>query len=212
MMDTTDVTQGIFTWLMPEGSATGCYRVAGTMLRRLAEGRPIPVSEGASILGCREDELDARLAEMRICAERDDQGAIVGAGLSLRPTRHRFTIGDNELFTWCALDTLAFPLVLDRTALVESSCAATGRSISLTVSPHGLSNVDPPDAVVSVVVPGRDACNDVRQAFCAHSNFFASADAAGPWARENAAGTILTLDNAFAMACRLAPLLYAMDT
>src|SRR5688572_6466349 len=108
-MNTTDITQEILTWLVPEGTAEGCYRPAGVMLRRLAEGRPISQSETAAILGCREDEVDARLAEMRICAERDDQAAIVGCGLSLRPTRHRFTVDGKEFFTWCALDTLAFP-------------------------------------------------------------------------------------------------------
>lgn len=209
-MNTTDVTQGILTWLVPEGTAEGCYRPAGVMLRRLAEGRPIPPSEAATLLGCREDEVDARLAEMRICAELDDHGAIVGAGLSLKPTRHRFMLGDKELFTWCALDTLAFPLVLDRTALVSSPCAATGRMISLTVSPRGPSSIDPPEAVVSVVVPERGTC-DVRKAFCVHSNFFASADAARSWAREHPTAAILNLDDAFALARRLARLLYAMD-
>jgi alkylmercury lyase len=100
-------------------------------------------------------------------------------------------------------------LVLARTALVSSVCAATGRMISLTVSPRGPSNVDPPEAVLSLVIPERGSCN-VRQAFCTHSNFFASADAAQSWASEHPRGVILNMNDASALARQLARRLYGV--
>jgi alkylmercury lyase len=52
------------------------------------------------------------------------------------------------------LDTLFFPAVIGRPARVESSCAATGIPIRLTVDPtEGVAALDPPTAVVE-----RDAC------------------------------------------------------
>lgn len=54
--------------------------------------------------------------------ETDVQGHIVGSGLTLRPTPHRFTIDGRQLYTWCALDTLIFPAVLGQVATVEAPC------------------------------------------------------------------------------------------
>jgi alkylmercury lyase len=207
-MNIDDVTQRILAWLMPLEASPACYQPAVAMVRCLAEGRALSRSEAAALLGCREADVDVRLAEMGICAERDDHGAIVGAGLSLRPTRHQFNLDGKRLFTWCALDTFVFSLVLDRTAFVTSTCPATGRAISLRVSSRGLSEVNPSETVLSVIVPTGEAC-DVRESFCTHSNFFISPSAAKSWVREHSTGAILNLDEGFELARRIARLLYS---
>jgi alkylmercury lyase len=44
--------------------------------------------------------------------EFDAQGQIVGWGLTLLPTPHRFVLPERPLFTWCAFDTVLFPPLL----------------------------------------------------------------------------------------------------
>jgi alkylmercury lyase len=67
--------------------------------------------------------------------ETDEQGRIVGSGLTLRPTPHRFALDGRQLYTWCALDTLILPVVLEQGATVESPGHGAGTTILLTVDP-----------------------------------------------------------------------------
>jgi alkylmercury lyase len=90
-------------------------------------------------------------------AEFDEGGNIVGAALSTRPTPHAVRIpGREALYAWCALDTLFIPGLLGEAATIESSCAASGEAIRLSVSPSGPSRIvehSPEDIVLSVVLP-----------------------------------------------------------
>jgi len=90
-------------------------------------------------------------------------------GLGFLSTRHQFHLGEKTLYTWCALDTLAFPALLGRTARVISSCPVTGKEIRLTVTPEAITDLEPAGAVASVRLPGEDTdlchvqediCND----------------------------------------------------
>jgi alkylmercury lyase len=70
--------------------------------------------------------------------------------------------------------------VIGRPARIESSCAASGTPIRLTVDPTaGVSALAPPTAVVSIVTP--EQMSSVRTAFCNPGRFFASPDAARDW-------------------------------
>ena len=178
-------------------------RSVGALVRRLAEGLPIAPSEAATLLGWRESDLDARLALLPLRVERDDKGCIVGAGLTLRPTRHQFVIDGKRLYTWCALDGLIFPILLGRTAYVTSPCVSTGRMVSVTVSPEGILAADPPEAVLSVVPPERNS-TDIRESFCVHVNFFASTEAARTWSAERKDAAVLSLQEAFGLANNMA--------
>jgi len=84
-------------------------------------------------------------------------------------------VDDRTLYAWCALDTLLCPMLLDRPATVESGCAATAVPIRLVVTSTGISELDPPDAVVSLVAPGP---GDLRASFCVNVNFYASSEVA----------------------------------
>ncbi len=57
-----------------------------------------------------------------------------------------------SLFTWCALDTLIFPVWLERSAQVSSSCPVTGRPLHLIVTPEGLERLDTPSGVTSLLL------------------------------------------------------------
>jgi alkylmercury lyase len=123
------------------------------------------------------DDLAPRLARMDL--DYDEAGRVMGAGLTLRTTPHRFEIAGRRLYTWCALDALMYPGLLAETVRVESPCRASGQPVRVVVTPGGVSAVDPADAVVSLVVP--QPGQPPRRAFCGEVHFFASARAAQAW-------------------------------
>lgn len=133
---------------------------------------------------------------MACCASRSWPGN--GGSTSpatLRPTPHRFEIGGVQLYTWCALDTLIFPAVLGRPAQVSSPCHATGQLISATVEPDAIREVEPANAVVSIVAP--DGSASIRAAFCDEVHFFASGDVAEDWLDHHPGATVLPVADAY---------------
>ena len=63
---------------------------------------------------CSQEEIQAVVPSSDV--EVDQAGNIVGWGLSLVPTPHQFHLGESILSIWRALDALAFPALLGRTA------------------------------------------------------------------------------------------------
>lgn len=182
-------------------NSSGKGGVFKAILTLLAEGAPVPKAAIARRL--RLSETDAALLLTRIpSAEFDEAGSLVGNGLSLRPTPHQFEIDGKQLYTWCALDTLVFPVLLDRMARVTSPCSATGVAVHLMVGPNGVRGLEPKDAVVSLQL--FEGTKDVRNAFCRHSHFFASEEAAGPWLRKHSDGWVLPVALAHSYARGLA--------
>jgi len=134
------------------------------LLRLLSHGEPVTIVELAAAAGQASNVVQRAEAGWND-TEYDPQGRIVGWGLTLRPTPHRVTVDGKQLYTWCALDTLFFPAVIGRPAHIESPCVATGTPIRLTVDPTaGVSALDPPTAVVSIVTP--EQMNSIRSTFC----------------------------------------------
>ena len=83
----------------------------------------------------------------------DAEGRVVGAALTSKPTPHRLRIGANDLYAWCALDTLFLPGLLGETAEVESICPESGEPIRLTVAPDRFEGLEPDGAFLSIVDP-----------------------------------------------------------
>lgn len=133
--------------------------------------------------------------------EYDDDGNILGFGLTLCETPHVFEIDGRRLYTWCALDALMFPALIGKTAHVLSRCAAMGVPVSLTVTPDGVRKVTPEDAAVSLVLPG--VCPDIRGSFCCHVHFFASTSVADGWAAKHGGAFVVSVENAFRISQKL---------
>ena len=167
------------------------------ILRLLANGRPISSEQLAVSLGRSHDEVTVALRQLPN-VEFDRQGEIVGSGLSLLPTSHRFEVNGHMLYTWCALDTLMYPLILKLPAHVASPCPVTGEQVRLMVMPDGIRNLTPSEAVVSIVLPQQaEACRDVRGAFCNQVHFFSSRDGASSWLEQHPTALLLSVDEAF---------------
>lgn len=172
------------------------------LLRELARGHPVPIDTLAQVTGRGAAEVRAGLAGLSD-TEYDEQGRVVGHGITLRPTPHRFTVDGHRLYTWCALDTLIFPSVLDRPAQVTSPTPGSGVPVRLEIDPAaGVTVLEPETAVVSVVIPEGEA--SVRSAFCNQVHFFATPAAAQDWLAAHPGGTVLPVREAFDLGRRLA--------
>jgi alkylmercury lyase len=164
--------------------------------RLLANGEPVELEQLAAASGWSLEAVEAALDE-RTSAERDDQGRLVGLGLTLRPTPHRFTVGGRTVYAWCATDALTFPVILGRPGTIESTCPETGQAIRIELTPETVERVDPAEAVMSAVRP--IDLSDVRSSVCHHGRFFSSPVAATHWADGHPDGDLYLVADAFAL-------------
>jgi alkylmercury lyase len=164
-------------------------------IRLLSEGEPVSVERLATASGLTAEEVEAMLRD-QVSAERDEQGRLVGFALTLRATPHRYTTGGRTFYAWCATDALMLPVILGEPALVESTCAQTGETIRIEVTPDGVERVDPPEAVMSAVRPGGRFA-DVRASTCQFGHFFRSPEAAAEWTAEHPDGYVHPVEKGF---------------
>jgi alkylmercury lyase len=184
-------------------------RLLVRLMRELAQGRPIPserVDRIVADVGSDPEEAHKLLREV---TERDADKNVFGImGLSLNDTPHRFYVNGTRMSAWCAEDTLFLPAVLDRTATVESKSPVSGERVRLRVSPQGVTEVDPPGAVVSIVIVDPADANlgsveAIWGIFCHHIYFFASREEAERWAAGRDDIEILSVDEAFELGRQL---------
>lgn len=88
-----------------------------------------------------------------------------------------------------------FPVILGWAGVVESTCPATGQRIRIELSPDGVSDVDPPEAVVSKVHLTETVAN-VRD-LCDLGHFFSSPEAAADWSAAHPDGEVVPVAEEF---------------
>lgn len=165
------------------------------LLRLIARGQPVDLRELTDLAGQPGTEL-GRVLRGQPGTEWDDEGRLVGFGLTSQPTAHRFLVGGKTLYTWCASDTVFFTVILGEDTVAESTCAATSAPIRVEITPGGVRSVTPPGAVVSQRRRSELAGN-LRADICDHGHFFASASAASGWVAQHPTSRLLTIDDAF---------------
>ena len=185
---------------------TGRYaqQFALQLYRLLARGNPVRVEELAETLDRRSFQMRRTIDSWPSLIQQDEHKRVVGfGGLTLERTQHRFSVEGRSLYTWCAWDSLFIPEILGKTTHVPSECPVTGRPISVTVRPNVISQCDPPETVVSFLLPDAiDLKQDVRGSFCEYVHFFASRDAGDEWTRRNEETFLLTVSDAFELGRR----------
>ena len=67
-------------------------------------------------------------------AELDAGGRVTGIhGLTMRPTRHRFTVAGRQHQTWCAFDSIGIPAALAVDAVAHTDCPACERQLTIVI-------------------------------------------------------------------------------
>ena len=186
-------------------------RVSVELYRQLAAGRSVRPADVAEALCIPVTRVEAILAQTTLsAAEHDEAGRIVSfGGLSLPPTPHKFQVDEQALYTWCAFDALFLQRVLGMRAQVESTCPVSGREIRFTVTSNGIGECIPEAPFMSLVTPDAERLKDsVRQSFCCHVNFFASAEAASAWTSDRERTVALPLAEALEVARSFADRLF----
>lgn len=173
-------------------------KIAVALYRALADGDPV---ESETLAGRAQvplpnvlDALDAWPGVFR-----DDQGRVVGFwGLAIPKMAHRFHAeGGKPIHAWCAIDPFLVVPAIGRPARVASRDPVTGEPVTMTVTPDGVRDLSPPDAVVSFVPPEGRIGPDVIQNFCHFVLNFASVESGSRWAREREGAILLSTDEAF---------------
>ncbi|MGU2420654.1 organomercurial lyase MerB [Burkholderia cenocepacia] len=195
-MNLAHYTDALVERLVMTNQSEGFADLFVVLVRELGKGAPVSPAALALSLDWPVGRVIAAL-ERAVSTEWDDDGNVVGYGLTLRETPHTFEVDGRRLYTWCAFDTLFFPALIDRTAHVVSRCAATGVPVSLTVTPVAIRDLEPAGAAVSLIVP--QDTSDIRQAFCCHVHFFASAATGQQWAATHHGTDIVSVHDAFAV-------------
>jgi alkylmercury lyase len=192
----------------PAATNQADQRLARTLFEMLAQGEPVEVARLAETVGRPEAEVSEVLAGPAFdpLVYRDDRDRIIGfSGLGiaeLGETVHRLQLDGHEVYAWCAGDALFLPSTLEREVRVESRCPVTGERISLIVSPQGYREVDPPEAVMSMLTAEEVSARigrgeDVIRSLCHFLFFFASEEAAREWTSEHPGTTTFPIEEGF---------------
>lgn len=180
-------------------------RLAQVVYRLVATGQPAPTKAIAEAAGWPLGEVEERL-DAWPAVFRNDEGAVVGFwGLATEAvTDHQIELdGIGTAWTWCSYDTLFITHLLGVTARVTSRCPTTGDQIRVAVSPDGVADVEPADAVVSLLTPDKPFDDNVRQTLCHYILFFASPNAAARWTERNPGTFSMPVADAFEVARRM---------
>jgi alkylmercury lyase len=181
------------TLLATQGDPETLGRLIPASIRLLADGEPVSPAQIADASGVPVEQAEAGLRGVSD-VEWTTDGRVEGFGLTRRPTQHRFRIGDVEMYTWCAMDTLIFAVILDRAVQITSPDGATGEPLHLETDGRRVITADPPSIVVTWFMD--PAGTGFRAAICQFGHFFASPESAAAWAAKYPQGGVLALDEA----------------
>ncbi|WP_165367452.1 organomercurial lyase [Phytoactinopolyspora endophytica] len=211
-MTSVDATQAISDLTRRGGGldlGPGPARLLVGMLRLLAQEGPVTRERAGDMvadLGIDREQADELLEAW---TEHDEDGDIVGLGVTYNPTAHQMTVDGVRMWAWCAMDTLIYAFVLDKQITVESKSPGSGGTVRLQVSPAGITNLDPVYAVITWPARDSDQVDISSKAaiwgtFCHHSFFFRSRAEAEQWASGRDDVVILAMDVGLAVGHELA--------
>jgi len=177
-------------------------RVTIKTMQALARGKPVSPGQLAEIWEIPLEHVRAILKQSvaKGQAQIDDQGNLVGGVLSLIPTPHRISIDGTQLYAWCAYDAIYAPGVLGKPVRIVSQDSVTGETIRLSITPAGVSKVQPEDTVVTVVSTDTDLVGGPEGPRCSQMLFFGSRESAEKWAKNRPDVSILTVEEVFEIA------------
>lgn len=114
-------------------------------LKLLANGSPVKPTDTAKHLKTSPDKVISALKKFG--AEFDQDGNILGLGLTLVATPHIYEFDGRKMYTWCAADALLCPVILKQTVRIESPDPVTGKKIQVHVTPDKVETIEPNDSI-----------------------------------------------------------------
>lgn len=174
-------------------------RIVTAIVDLLAQGDPITPAQIAGRALVPEEVVLEALKGWPGGVFWDDEGRVVGSwGLAIPEMPHKFQAdGGKPIYAWCALDPFLIVPLIRRPARVESKDPVTGESITMTVTPQGITDLSPASAVVSFIEPTKPFDFNVTQSFCEYVLNFASQESAERWASERSGIVLLPAAEAF---------------
>lgn len=177
-------------------------RLIVPVLRELSAGEPVSPRRLAALADVPLEQTIALLRESG--GEWDPSGErLIGIGLTTVRTPHRFEVHGRTLWTWCAGDSLIFPVIIGAPARIESPDATTGETVRIDVTPTRVEHVEPASAVVSIV-SSKVATAQIRQSICDNQNLYRAPENAEAWLAAHADGHVLPVADAFDVYRRVA--------
>jgi hypothetical protein len=128
---------------------------------------------------------------------------VLAPPLELAPTEITAALGGGliSLIYYDDWDGLFIPELLGASVDLESTCPQTGTTIRLRVDPRGVRAAEPPETVMSFVLPDGPSfdktSSETIASFCHYVFFLASLAAGAEWVHEHEGTFLLTLDDAF---------------
>ena len=166
------------------------------IIQQVTRGKSVTPATLRASLRVSQDELERRMATLLPEVEFDPAGNIVGLGVTLVPTPHRFQVGGKLLYTWCAFDTVLFPPSLPVEAQVQSTCPVSGQPITFLATPEGsIRDLSPASSLMSLIVPARRS-DCTRATFCQQSLFFQSEQTASTFLAAHSEVILLSVEDA----------------
>lgn len=176
-----------------EAAPPSILKVTSTLIHLLQHGKPVTPEELATATEL-EVGVAVRLAR-RLGAEFDNEDNLVGWGLTLVPTPHKYRANGHDLYAWCAADTISFPSLLNHTAVIESPDPISGEIVRLTVTPDGVEGLNPSSAVVSWSL--ESDLDNIRGSFCNLTHYFTSRETAAQYVSDRPGLVIVPVDSVF---------------
>ncbi|GMR11588.1 MAG: organomercurial lyase MerB [Anaerolineae bacterium] len=147
----------------------------------LTDGEPVTIRRLAGSLGISDARASTTAKELQARGgEFDEDGNMIGFGLTLVPTPHEYQVEDRKFYVWCSDDALIFPTLFDHTAVIRSPDPLLGETIEAVVSPQGVERLRP-DTAVATRVSGTPDVDDVRGSMCSYGHFFSTPDSAAEY-------------------------------
>jgi alkylmercury lyase len=174
--------------------------IALRIYRLIADSaEPVTVSQIAESAGVPIARVEESLRAWPLVL-RDDQERVVGFwGIHaehVTPT-HAIEVDGTTVYAWCAWDTLFITEILGRPTRVTSNDPHTGETVRLTVTPEGVTGLEPARTVVSLLLPEDGLTDDAIQRFCHKVHFFTSPESAEAWIDGRPGLFHVTVDEAF---------------
>jgi alkylmercury lyase len=187
---------------LPEGAYQAELRLQVIALQLLAKGAPVSPDTLAEAWGIPLEHVQAIFEQAAALGtlQLDDEGNMVGTAISLVPSKHKFQVGGNTLYAWCAYDAVYTPGVIGADAVIESVDPLSNQPIRLKISPGGVLESEPEGIAATVVGIDADSSGGAESPRCSQMHFFVSEENARAWSAGQPGVSVMTVDQLFALA------------